>query len=313
MKKFIQNVIAMSIIILLLFIVIEFLLLLRTNTYAYKRTYVEEHIDDIQVLLCGNSHIEFALKPDLIGEGSFNLAISGRKTIYDVELAKRYVPQMKSLKALIMPLDYFGFYFGRARSNPRDREKDDTFMSSTYKCMYYKYMGIRVDSPWYWSEFINSKLDFMSRFWRTDKDIRECDSLGYNRRELANRRVGWAYHSLPKLVDMAKASNMAEYNRHYQYYRTLAQLSQQRGVRLVLLGTPMYKTYQEAMNKELELEILAFVKDLQEEYPNVEYYDFSHDERFEPDDFYNASHLTEQGAAKFSKILAEIVNALSAQ
>lgn len=118
MKKFIHNITIIGIILLLINIAIEFLLFLRPNQYSYKRMYVEEHINDIRCLLLGNSHIANALKPNILGNGVFNMAISSRNIVYDIELAKRYVPQMTQLEILIMPFNYHDFYFDRAKDNP---------------------------------------------------------------------------------------------------------------------------------------------------------------------------------------------------
>ena len=163
MKRFIHNITILGIILLLINIAIEFLLFLRPNEYSYKRAYVEEHINDIRCLLLGNSHIAYALKPNLLGNDVFNMATLGRNIVYDIDLAKRYVPQMKRLEFLIIPLEYNQFYFDRQKDNPNEMKKP-LGREGTYKCMYYKYMGIRVDGFWYWSEILNSKLDYMKRF-----------------------------------------------------------------------------------------------------------------------------------------------------
>ena len=49
----------------------------------------------------------------------------------------------------------------------------------------------------------------------------------------------------------------------------------------------------------------SFVAFLKQKYPNVEYYDYSTDKRFVDEDFKDASHLTNIGANKFSKIIKE--------
>lgn len=43
-------------------------------------------------------------------------------------------------------------------------------------------------------------------------------------------------------------------------------------------------------------------------YHNVEYYDFFFAEGFGDEDFYDAGHLTETGAIKFSKMLADTIS-----
>lgn len=306
MKRFIHNITILGIILLLINIAIEFLLFLRPNEYSYKRAYVEEHINDIRCLLLGNSHIDQALKPNILGNGVFNMAISGRDIVYDIELAKRYVPQMNQLEILIMPFDYHNFYFDRAKDNPNEI-KIPPGLRGSYKCMYYKYMGIRVDGFWYWSEILNSKLDYMKRFLKKDVDARECDSLGYVKRSLSKRNANWKDRSLPKIIDTTIDANREKQKLLFSRYCTLAELAMNQGAKLVLIFTPLYKTYNNSTNPVVIKEMESLVANLKQRYPNVEYYDYSTDERFIDEDFYDASHLTDIGANKFSKIVKEEV------
>ena len=306
MKRFIHNITIWGIILLLINITIELLLFLRPNMYSYKRAYVEEHINDISCLILGNSHIDQALKPNILGDGVFNMAINGRNLIYDVELAKMYVPQMKRLGFLIIPLDYDKFYFGRGKDNPNEMKKPSG-RGGTNKCMYYKYMGIRVDHFWYWSEILNSKLDYMSRFLKNDTAARECDSLGFYKHSLAKRKDNWMNRYLPKIVDTTIDANREKQKLLFSRYCTLAELANGQGAKLVLLVTPMYKTYNNSTNPVVIREMKSFVASLRQKYPNIEYFDYSTDNRFVDEDFWDSSHLTDIGANKFSKIVKEEV------
>ena len=69
MGEFIKRVMVFSLILLALLLSIELLLLRQINLYSYKREYVENHINDIQILLLGNSHIECGLNPEYMGGG----------------------------------------------------------------------------------------------------------------------------------------------------------------------------------------------------------------------------------------------------
>ena len=312
MRRFIHNITIFGIILLLMNVAIEFLLFLRPNMYSYKRAYVEEHINDISCLLLGNSHIDQALTPNILGDSVFNMAILGRGLVYDVELAKRYVPQMSQLKVLVMPLDYFSFYFGREKDNPNENKKPSG-RQGTYECMYYKYMGIRVDGFWYWSEMLNSKQDYMKRFLKNDEKARGCDSLGYLKRRLSKRKDGWENLALPKIVDTMIEANQEEQELLYTHYCTIAELAKNQGARLILLFTPNYKTYNDATNPVVLQEMTSFVASLKQKYPNVEYYDYSADKRFVDEDFSDANHLSDIGATKFSYIVRqEILDKLNA-
>ena len=312
MKRFIRNTCLISLIILAVIIIIEFALFLRPNTYSYKSEYVNNHIDDLHTLLFGNSHIERALIPDSMDKGTFNLAISGRPLIYDIELAKMFIPKMKSLDNVVMPLDYSLFYFDRIPFIPETEQKGVGLLDDTYKCMYYKYMGIRVDRFWYWSEVLNSKLNYFTRFFISDEEARECDSLGYIQNELKTRDHAWQYHQTPLKVDLSKPKNKDTYNMVYNYYTTLSDLTYRQHTRLILISTPMFKTSQVEMIPELRDEMRAFVAQLRLKNPNVYYLDYTDDPRFEDHDFFDSSHMSVYGAAKLSKILNRDIKELPA-
>ena len=284
--------------------VIECLLLTRLNRYSYKSNYVKKHADEIECLLLGNSHIEEGLIPDSMGTGVFNMAISGRYLVYDAALAQMHVPAMHNLKVLVVPYEYFEFYLGR---NVPTQAKMDTReeLSPTIKCMNYKYMGLRVDGFWYWSEFLNSNEDFMKRFVMRDDQLLNCDSLGYMELKSSSKKNNWKKKGLPDEIDLTKSKDSKLTDQLYKDYETLAKVTKDNGVRLVLLSTPMYRTYRDMMSKELMQEMSSHIHALQEKYPHVEYYDYSSDDRFGDNDFQDASHLTEVGARKFSKIVKE--------
>ena len=309
MKKFINGTLVFALTFVLACLVVELLLLFKTNHYSYKRDYLEQHLGDISVLLLGNSHIEEGLQPQLIGDSSFNMAILGRTTVYDVELAKRYLPQMEHLKVVVMPLDYNDFYLGRKLNPP----EDVTAFERSMKCMYYKHMDIHVDGFWYWPELINVKPNIFYRLLKPAEQIRECDSLGFFALKLSNRRQGWERRVLPDSIDHSKVIDRDEYETLVGQFDTIARLARERHVRLILVSSPMYKTYQELMEPTLLRDKDAFVKQLQERYPEVEYYDFAFDSRFTDEDFFDSSHLTELGAAKFSTILGTIITGASGE
>lgn len=287
--------------------VIEVGLLYRPNIYSYKRQYMDDHLGDIRVLLLGSSHIEEAVKPELVGEGTFNLAISARMKEYDAALAEMYVPRMERLEVVVMPIDYTNFFFGREVKEPYSGGGAVSLMG-TCKCMHTKYMGTRIDPIWYWSEILNSKLNFMSRFWNTNTQVlQECDSLGYVKLDIRDRKAGWEMRARPALADPSLPVNEESLETTRDIYETLAETTKAKGARLVLVSTPVYETYKQRIDGRLYGEMLALVKELQRKYPHVEYHNFTYAEGFGPDDFNDSSHLTDTGAEKFSRLLSEVI------
>lgn len=307
MKQFLITLSKFGALLLVMLIAIEVGLLYRPNVYSYKRQYVEDHQKDIKVLLLGSSHVEEGINPALLGEGAFNMAISARLNEYDAALAEKYVPGMDSLEAVIMHMDYSTFLFGRLKHNEQEVNTGAFSLMGTCHCMHTKYMGIHLKPFWYWSEILNSKLNYMSRFWNKAEKILECDSLGYCGLDVNERLTDWEYRNLADDFDPTVPINQETYDKLWNVYGTIARVTQQRGARLILIQTPVYKTYQDAIHPEALRDIEGFVQKLQQEYPNVEYHSFLFAEGFLPEDFNDSSHLTSTGADKFSRMLYDVI------
>ena len=131
--------------------------------------------------------------------------------------------------------------------------------------------------------------------------------MGYVKRSLSKRNANWKDRSLPKIIDTTIDANREKQKLLFSRYCTLAELAMNQGAKLVLIFTPLYKTYNNSTNPVVIREMESFVANLKQKNPNVEYYDYSTDERFIDEDFYDASHLTDIGANKFSKIVKEEV------
>lgn len=307
MKVFVKNSIIFGVLVMAFCIGLELLLLTKPNVYSYKREYVETHYDEISFLMMGNSHIEEALIPELLGDSVFNFAISAKAWYCDVELAERYIPEMSNLKMVLMPLSYHYFELGRTVGgkdvmNPKERIR----ANNTYKCMQTKYLRVKQYGFRYWSELLYSNENYLGRL-KLDKDSRDfCDSLGYVKMVAdANRSEDWKRQRVPGLFDSSKKRNEEGYRNLLQGHETIARLCYEQGAKLILVSTPVYQTYQKAISNVIFQDIQGLADSLDEKYHNVQYYNFLFAEGFDDEDFYDAGHLTESGAIKFSKMLAD--------
>ncbi len=98
MKRFLINLLGISAIVFAIIMGYELWLMTKPNVYKYKRQYMEQHVDDIAVLLLGNSHVYDGLDPAVLGDSVFNLATPNQVPYYEAKLAERYVPRMKNLR-----------------------------------------------------------------------------------------------------------------------------------------------------------------------------------------------------------------------
>ena len=63
------------------------------NNYSYKYWYMENRRHEVVTLLLGDSYIENAINPGLMGKGTFNLARSSRWIYYDDKLLEKYIAE----------------------------------------------------------------------------------------------------------------------------------------------------------------------------------------------------------------------------
>jgi len=125
--------------------------------------------------------------------------------------------------------------------------------------------------------------------------------------DIKDRPAEWELLAIPAVIDSTLAIDQKAYDETWKVYDDLAQITSRHHIRLILVMPPVYKTYQESIDPIVLNDIYQFVGKLQQKYPAVEFYENLFDKRFTADDFQDSSHLTEAGAIKYSRILADII------
>lgn len=308
MKSFLQKLSLISLIALLFCIGFELFLLTVPNEYSYKRKYVEEQGDKIKVLVLGHSHAGNAIIPELLGDSVFNLAIGGRNHYYDAVLAERYIPTLRNLKCVIWPLGY-NFQYSSFVYPCTFRSKEEKSLTPTYQCMYEKYMYISYERKipyWHWSELIHSQLNYWGRIFKQNfEEKNQCTPSGYERLKLSDKPSKWKIEKLPSQINYDSPNAPLALREGLNDLKCIAEVCRKASVRLVVITMPCYQSFIEQTTERGMKEMQECVDSMRSVYPEMEYYNFIDDKRFTEDDFYNSSHLLEEGAEKFSKILKD--------
>lgn len=305
MKKFLANVGLYSAIILFGLLCLEFSLYTQENEYSYKRHYIEQHLHDIKVLTQGSSLFEVSVDPSLIGDSVFNGSMSGIGNIYvksaTHQMALRYLPQMSNLKTLIVPFPVTDAHAGSGAWKYRM-----TSASKTCNCMRVKYLGTLANlcDILFWPELINSTMEYMKRFERTDEENRVCDLRGFRSRgrDLDDRKPEWETLQLGK-VDTAKTRQ--DTWSVIQAYQEVAEVCKEYGIELIGVAMPYYKTKLDQITPQLKADYHYVISEIRKTHPEVKFFDYTYDKRFTSDDFQDAVHLNNNGARKFSQIMKE--------
>lgn len=257
---------------------------------------MEQHADEVETLIIGNSFAMRGIIPDSLGKNAFNLAFAGEPLVYDHFLFFKWAERYRKLKTVIHTISYCTFYensFGHVLND---------ILNTTYK--------IYLDCPFY-STF--SPYNFESRhYWVVyEKLKREVTGL-YDWTE--------AYHGWQPSPSFSveKAPTFDRENKKYARQQTFSTYEQaevnmqligpeaswceEHGVRFILISPPHWKTFNSLLSHCQIEKNYELIHRLQEYYP-LTYFDYREDDRFVESDFNDRMHLTVSGAKKFTEML----------
>ena len=89
-----------------------------------------------------------------------------------------------------------------------------------------------------------------------------------------------------------------------QYLSELFEALQAKNISVVMITTPCFRTYYEALDTERYALMQSEIRKLSEKY-GIEYKNYLNDGRFVTEDFQDSSHLSTKGAEKFTDIIKD--------
>jgi hypothetical protein len=110
----------------------------------------------------------------------------------------------------------------------------------------------------------------------------------------------------------AAALRHTHYNTEIFFYnqkmvQNIIEWCNKRNITIIFVTLPGYYTYRNKLDSIQLNETLNYMMNIGEENNNVYYYNFLEDNSFTSDHFYDADHLNEIGAKKFTKKIDEII------
>ena len=303
MKKFIKLLLIFSAPILFLIIGGELLLRKIPNDYTYKKKYLDNNSDKVEVLFLGNSHIHYGINPEYSKLNTFNAAHISQSLKYDNAIYEKYKMRFKELKYVVISMDYLSLSWKLENSIENWRIKN-----------YAIYYDMATTKPINKFEILNGK--FSSNFLRlkyylTGKSDISCNNLGY----------GINYHS-SQAQDLIITGRDAAIrhtetteaqtgeNENIQAISHLIEASRKNNFKLLFITTPAYKSYTSSINKKQLDNSLSFIQNIVVNNSNVKFYNFLNDSSFIEKDFYDGDHLNEIGSKKLTTKINYILDEL---
>ena len=301
MKKFLIKTLVFLAPALVFVVLCEMGLRTRESDYKYKSQWLTENASTVEILVLGSSHAYSGINPAAFSRKAFNGAHMSQDLNYDAFIFRKFAPRMDSLKYLILPISYFTPYWRLEETPDKGRVKNymlhygcpDHPHDLRYRVMIYD--GLRPKMA------LGSLLGMESpRFF---SDLGFLTDYTFQKRKENWRETGRA--AAERHTDGSLDED--RFNANLGHARSIASLCEKKGVVLILLTTPTYKTYREHMLPEQHEKMLEFCRLVASGYPNVVYLDLEEDGRFQEDDYYDADHLNERGAEKLTSILDRFI------
>ena len=302
MKKFTKSFVFFMLPIFIIGIFSEKMLRRIPNDYLYKKTYLDKNSKNINILFLGNSHIFFGMNPIYIKGKSFNAAHVSQSLDLDLKILEKYKKRWDNLRFIIVSIDYFSLYL--------NLETSEKWRLKNYSLYYDIVTNNNIIEN---SEVFQNRMSFninrLYQFYVKDKSSISCTRLGW----------GTSYNSkfnrdLLKTGKTAAKSHRAKNNNLFNYnidiLKQIIQFAKENKTKIIFVASPIYKSYVENLDKNQLNSTINVASKISKAFPNITYLNFMTDKTFNKEDFFDADHLNEIGAKKWSLKMDSLVSLL---
>ena len=294
MKKFIVRLVYFFLPLLIIGTFIEVSLRRIPNDYSYKRNYLDKNADKVQVLILGSSHTYYGINPAFIHYNSFNAAYVSQTLNIDWAILKKYDDKWNALKYIIIPIDYTSLFESLDLGVEKWRMRDYDVYSD---------ISITNDFSNHFATLGNPKIN-LERFYNfyTNRNYSEitCSTSGF----------GTAYKYIHRERNLDSSSKIAA-ERHLAtndncYQQNIATLNliigfaKKKNIKLIFITCPAYDAYTNLLDSKQLTNVITCMNNFSRVNTNVSYHNFLKDSLFSANDFFDADHLNDSGAKKFT-------------
>ena len=300
MKKFIKLVLIFAFPILVIGFAMEFLLRHIPNEYQVKSNYLNQNKKRIKTFLVGSSHVLYGINPEYLTEEAINYGNVSQTLDIDYDIIHQSLNTLEHLETVVIRLSYPTLFEQLKLGNESWRIKN-----------YVIYTDIDLDAkPKHYFEILSVKLK---------NNLSQLKAYYLNDEKMITvKKSGWAFfeneHANGTIDDLglyaAKKHTIASdalVNENILFLDKLVQLCDDKGVKVVIVTLPAYKSYRDNLNDSQLETIINTGKKMNNKYKNCTYYNFMDDEAFTAEDFYDADHLNKKGSKKFSSLIDRLI------
>jgi hypothetical protein len=295
MNRFLRYTFWFLVPILLGGVLLEIALRAVPNGYGFKKAYLDAHKGRIETLVLGSSHGYYNIDPQYIEGNAFNAANPAQSLRYDMLMLEGYIVDMPKLQTVILPVGYPTLFFEVGHT------------PESWRLTHYaRDFGFPIAPDHFqYQFFVLSKMlkwnleDIETHYFKNGK-VYKMSELGWGT-DYGGNREGKIEKSAKASIFWHTSPTSPYIQDNKIFLEAIARACAQRGVRLLIVHTPLHQAYRERMDPVQSETTKRILSELGMRYPNMKVLDFSGSEDFDGGDFYDGDHLNELGAKKLSE------------
>lgn len=298
MKKFFTKLLGLIGLVLISIILLNNKYMETTRYRHMNSLYKFENIPDkIEVANLGTSQAKYGFYYEDIDKEAFNFALPAQRLYYDLKLLEKYIGNMEEGADLILPISYISFQLGYEGENFQQFNKvyyrlldyKEVKNSSLEEAIKYGYLPILTGQA-HLMDLIDDKgykppLEYPTHTVNEDK-LKEDGRLTSLRHLDFIREGEGNQEEFIKILD------------------DIIRLAKENSLNPVLVVTPYTSYYYDNFPQDYLKWFDSVLDDLSRKY-DTPYLDYSQDERFTNDHFFDSSHLNLDGAKLLTSIVLE--------
>ncbi|WP_196889974.1 hypothetical protein [Aureivirga sp. CE67] len=285
----------------------------QNSVYKAKLSGLEKEVEDIELLILGNSRAGYGINPTLFDQNAYNLANVSQSIYFDRRITEKYLDQMNNLKYVFLSIDYHTLYF--SSQGRRDywsyyahdiKHPDRSYTMPTISPFLYGYsskpsMAMLKRSVINNLSHNDSILDFDVENGINIEIPMQKGFITYeNTDKDAFNKI--AYEARAKYFN-GKTVNSNEKEDVLKDLEDFIQLLKDKNIQPVLITSPCIKEFRDLLDEKIKAQNEKDIAYLVEKYGLPYFNYFNGEEYFEKDEFYNCDHLNLKGAEKFATLL----------
>lgn len=272
------------------------------SNYSYKYNRLNTYSTKINTLILGDSHTFFGIRPEYLETPTFNLAGISQALYFDELLLEAYIEKMPQLKRVVLMVNYTTL-----------SKVDDTGEDLWRKYFYDQQLHLEVPTVACY-DVKRYSLALTRKANRTYRSFKKylnegtlvgVDSLGWGNYYTAEKSLD--IEATAKVVTKRHEDGLMDFSVNQQRLERMLQLCRSHGISVTLVSMPVTEEYSIRINPEKWKKSVTVCTALAEKYEHVTYYNFFNDRQFIASDFYDANHLNDHGAKKFTVILNDVL------